>query len=136
MGDFQHAMIDCQRVYPPFRVDGPALFQSARVDGADFLNFDTPKKGVTSIPLTFVGRAIYARMCCQCVSGLRHLCRGKGKGERRKGKKKEKRTGERKRGKEKGQGRGKGKEKGPGERERDRELDFSSGNHSCGLRHL
>ena len=26
-------------------------------------------------PLTFVGRAIYARMCCQCVSGLRHLCR-------------------------------------------------------------
>ena len=35
----------------------------------------TPEKGVTSIPLTFVGRAIYARMCCQCVSGLRHLCR-------------------------------------------------------------
>ena len=35
----------------------------------------TPEKSVTSIPLTFVGRAIYARMCCQCVSGLRHLCR-------------------------------------------------------------
>ena len=35
----------------------------------------TPEKGVTSTPLTFVGRAIYARMCCQCVSGLRHLCR-------------------------------------------------------------
>ena len=33
----------------------------------------TPEKGVTSIPLTFAGRAIYARMCCQCVSGLRHL---------------------------------------------------------------
>ena len=28
---------------------------------------------MTSIPLTFAGRAIYARMCCQCVSGLRHL---------------------------------------------------------------
>ena len=134
MGDFQHAMIDCQRVYPPFRVDGPALFQSARVDGADFLNFDTPKKGVTSIPLTFVGRAIYARMCCQCVSGLRHLCRGER--ERRKGKEKEKRTGEMERKRGKGAGTGKGKGEGTGERERDRELNFSLGNHNCGLRHL
>ena len=61
-------------IYTVFKVDGPALFQSARIDGADFLNL-TPPEGVTSIPLTFVGRAIYARMCCQCVSGLRHLCR-------------------------------------------------------------
>ena len=30
-------------VYTVFKVGGPALFQSARIDGADFLNFDAPR---------------------------------------------------------------------------------------------
>ena len=30
----------------------------------------TPEKGVTSILLTFLDRAIYARMCCQCVANV------------------------------------------------------------------
>ena len=71
----------------------------------------------------------------ECVANVFQGCAiyagGKGKGERerkrRKGAGKGKGKGER------GQGRGK---KGTGERERDRELDFSSGNHNCGLRHL
>ena len=32
-------------IYTLFKVDGSALFQSARIDGADFLNFDT-RKGI------------------------------------------------------------------------------------------
>ena len=89
--------------YTFFKVDGSALFQSARIDGADFLNFDTRK-----------GRDIHPRYFC----GPRHLCqkmlpmcfrvapsmqgaKGKEKGER-----------ERKRRK----GAGKGKGKGEGER--------------------
>ena len=45
--------------YTVFKVDGSALFQSARIDGADFLNFDTRK-----------GRDIHPRYFC----GPRHLC--------------------------------------------------------------
>ena len=45
--------------YTFFKVDGSALFQSARIDGADFLNFDTRK-----------GRDIHPRYFC----GPRHLC--------------------------------------------------------------
>ena len=85
------------------RVDGPALFQSARIDGADFLNFDTRK-----------GRGIHPPYFCgppsmpECVANVFQGCaiyaggKGKEKGER-------------------GQGRGKGKEKGKEERERDSE---------------
>jgi len=46
-------------IYTVFKVDGSALFQSARIDGADFLNFDTRK-----------GRDIHPRYFC----GPRHLC--------------------------------------------------------------
>ena len=46
-------------IYTAFKVDGSALFQSARIDGADFLNFDTRK-----------GRDIHPRYFC----GPRHLC--------------------------------------------------------------
>ena len=46
-------------IYTLFKVDGSALFQSARIDGADFLNFDTRK-----------GRDIHPRYFC----GPRHLC--------------------------------------------------------------
>ena len=46
-------------IYTPLRVDGSALFQSARIDGADFLNFDIRK-----------GRDIHPRYFC----GPRHLC--------------------------------------------------------------
>ena len=49
----------CVCVYTVFKVDGPALFQSARIDGADFLNFDTPR-----------GRDIHPPYFC----GPRHLC--------------------------------------------------------------
>ena len=45
--------------YTFFKVDGSALFQSARIDGTDFLNFDTRK-----------GRDIHPRYFC----GPRHLC--------------------------------------------------------------
>ena len=45
--------------YSVFKKDGSALFQSARIDGADFLNFDTRK-----------GRDIHPRYFC----GPRHLC--------------------------------------------------------------
>ena len=58
--------------YTFFKVDGSALFQSARIDGADFLNFDT-RKGVTSIPVIFVGRAIYARKCFRVARNVRTL---------------------------------------------------------------
>ena len=46
-------------IYTVFKVDGSALFQSARIDGADFLNFDTRK-----------GRDIHPPYFC----GSRHLC--------------------------------------------------------------
>ena len=52
-------MLHHQTDYTVFKVDGPALFQSARIDGADFLNFDTPR-----------GRDIYPPYFC----GPRHLC--------------------------------------------------------------
>ena len=48
-----------QKIYTVFKVDGPALFQSARIDGADFLNFDTPR-----------GHDIHPPYFC----GPRHLC--------------------------------------------------------------
>ena len=80
----------------------------------------------------------------ECVANVFQGCAiyagGKGKGERRKGKEKEKggREGERERRRGKKKGKGQWKEEGQekGERERNRELDFSSGNHSSGLRHL
>ena len=53
------ATFSIRSIYTVFKVDGSALFQSARIDGADFLNFDTRK-----------GRDIHPRYFC----GPRHLC--------------------------------------------------------------
>ena len=54
-----HSSNSFKSKYTLFKVDGSALFQSARIDGADFLNFDTRK-----------GRDIHPRYFC----GPRHLC--------------------------------------------------------------
>ena len=121
-------------VYTAFRVDGPALFQSARVDGADFLNFDT-RKGRDIHPSYFCGsRHLCQNVLPMCFRVAPSMQGGKGKEKGEREKKRRKGQGKGKGGR--GQGRGKGKEKGTGERERDREQDFSSGNHNCGLRHL
>ena len=58
--DWQFQFVSlCFLRYTIFKVDDPALFQSARIDGADFLNFDTRK-----------GRGIHLPYFC----GSRHLC--------------------------------------------------------------
>ena len=92
-------------IYTAFKVDGSALFQSARIDGADFLNFDT-RKGRDIHPPYFCGpRHLCQNVLPMCFRVAPSMQGGKGK-EKGKGK------GER------GQGRGKGKGKGGREGER------------------
>ena len=65
---------DMSHIHTTLKVDGPAHFQNARINGATVW-FSTPEKGMMFIALTFWGRAMYARMCCQCLLRLRHLRR-------------------------------------------------------------
>ena len=69
MADFYHAVdlpySDLGRhtsCYTGVREDGPAHFQNARIDGADFW-FLTPPKGVTVHRPYFWGRTIYPIIC-------------------------------------------------------------------------
>ena len=104
-------------IYTPRRVDGPAHFQSARIDGAAFVNFDTRKGRDIHRPFFWVTPSMP-----ECVANVFQGCAiyagGKGKGERRKGKEKEKggREGERER--RRGKKKGKGTVKGGGTGER------------------
>ena len=106
--------------YTPRRMLGPALFQSARIDGADFLNFDTRKGRDIHRPFFCVAHWFFLREtitvdCAIYRLPLRSICKGKGKGGGKKEKNTGKGKGERKRGKGMRTGTGKG-ERGNGKR--------------------